>query len=256
MYCNNQITMTNVEQKVREYKGTNTFIKNIQPSLLKWGRLTQKQYDIASKILLKEEKQGPINMDELSEDMKLILSYDGANEFVIKMKIQYQDWRSLTERQISSAVRQIKKEKSPSRDINISLNNESIKLKRGIALKLKNEYGLEFMPILVDLVKATKISEKAVRVSVKLTEENGDVCRCCGLELTDPFSIMTGMGAICAKNLRVKYIKDKSEVERFKLDLRERIAEVGEFEFWLPKTQIREYVDEKRFKFIVERLWG
>jgi hypothetical protein len=38
--------------------------------------------------------------------------------------------------------------------------------------------------------------------------------------------------------------------------LKERIEEVGEFEFWLPKTQIREYVDEKRFKFIVERLWG
>lgn len=256
MYCNNQMTMTNVEQKVREYKGTNTFIKNIQPSLFKWGRLTQKQYDIASKILLKEEKQGPINVDELSEDLKSILTYDGGNEFVIKMQVQYQNWRSLTERQIASAIRQIKKEKSPARDINVSLNNESIKLKRGIALKLKDEYGLEFMPILVDLVKATKLSEKAVRVSVKLTEENGDVCRCCGLELTDPFSVLTGMGATCARNLGVKYIKDKSEVERFKLDLKERIAQVGEFEFWLPKTQIREYVDEKRFKFIVERLWG
>ena len=256
MYCNNQMTMTNVEQKVRDYKGINTFIRNIQPSLSKWGRLTQKQYDIASKILLKEEKQGPINMDELSEDLKTILSYDGGNEFVLKMKTQYQDWRSLTERQISSAIRQIKKEKSPARDINISLNNESIKLKRGIALRLKQEYGLEFMPILVDLVKATKISEKAVRVSVKLTEDNGDVCRCCGLELTDPFSILTGMGATCARHLGVKYIKDKNEVERFRIDLRERIAEVGEFEFWLPKTQIREYVDEKRFKFIVERLWG
>ena len=248
--------MTNVEQKVREYKGTNTFIKNIQPSLFKWGRLTQKQYDIASKILLKEEKQGPINVDELSEDLKAILTYEGGNEFVIKMQTQYQTWRSLTERQVASAIRQIKKEKSPARDINISLNNESIKLRRGIALKLKEEYGLEFMPILVDLVKATKISEKAVRVSVKLTEENGDVCRCCGLELTDQFSILTGMGATCARNLRVKYIKDKNEVERFKAELRERIEEVGEFEFWLPKTQIREYVDEKRFKFIVERLWG
>ena len=85
------MTMTNVEQKVREYKGTNTFIKNIQPSLFKWGRLTQKQYDIASKILLKEEKQGPVNVDELSEDLKSILTYDGGNEFVIKMQVQYQN---------------------------------------------------------------------------------------------------------------------------------------------------------------------
>jgi len=248
--------MTNVEQKVREYKGTNTFIKNIQPSLFKWGRLTQKQYDIASRILQREEKVGPINMDELPEDVKTIMSYEGGNEFVMKLKTQYETWRNLTERQIAAGIRQIKKEKSPARDLVISLNNESIKLKRGVALRLKEEYGLEFMPILVDLVKTTKLTEKAVRVSVKLTEENGDVCRCCGLELTDPFSVLTGMGAVCAKRLGVKYIKDQSEVERFKIDLKKRIEEVGEFEFWLPKTQIKEYVNQRRFKTIVEKLWG
>jgi hypothetical protein len=250
------MTMTNVEQKVREYKGTNTFIKNIQPSLSKWGRLTQKQYDIANKILLKEERQGIIVIDELSDDLKTIMTYEGGNEFVLKMKVMYETYRVISDRQIAAAIRQIKKEKSPAKNINIPLNNESIKLKRGIALKLKNDYGLEFMPILVDLVKATKITEKAVRVSVKLTEENGDVCRCCGLELTDPFSILTGMGAICARHLGVKYIKDKNEVERFRVELKERIQEIGEFEFWLPKTQVREYVGEKRFRFIIERLWG
>ena len=256
MYCNNQTIMTNVEQKVREYKGSNTFIKNIQPSLVKWGRLTQKQYDIASRILLKEERDGSINMDTLPEELKTILNYNGANEFVMKLKTQYETWRNLSDRQIAAGIRQIKKEKSPARDINISLDNESIKLKRGVALKLKSEYGLDFMPILVDLVKAVKISEKAVRVSVRMTEENGDVCRCCGLELTDPFSVLTGMGAICAKRLGVKYIKDPSEVNRFKIELRKRIEEVGEFEFWLPKTQIKEYVNDRRFKFIVEKLWG
>jgi hypothetical protein len=248
--------MTNVEQKIKEYKGVNTFIRNIQPSLFKWGRLTQKQYDVASRILQREEKIGPINMDELSEDLKTIMSYEGGNEFVLKLKTQYETWRNMSERQIAAGIRQIKREKTPSRDLVVSLNNESIKLKRGVALRLKEQYGLEFMPILVDLVKTTKITEKAVRVSVKLTEENGDVCRCCGLELTDPFSVLTGMGAICAKRLGVTYIKDVNEIERFKVDLKKRIEEVGEFEFWLPKTQIREYVNEKRFKFIVEKLWG
>ena len=167
--------MTNVEQKVRSYNGTNNFIKNIQPSLLKWGRLTQKQYDIASRILQREEKQGPIVMEELSDDLKKIMSYQGGNEFVMKLKTQFETYRNLTERQIAAGIRQIKKEKSPSRDLEISLNNESIKLRRGVALRLKEEYGLDFMPILVDLVKTTKISEKAVRVSVKMTEQNGDV---------------------------------------------------------------------------------
>jgi hypothetical protein len=248
--------MINVEQKVKEYKGTNTFIKNIQPSILKWGSLTQKQHDVASRILQREEKMGPIVLENLPENLRTIMTYDGGNEFVLKLKTQYETWRNITESQIAAGIRQIKKEKSPARNINISLDNESIKLKRGVALRLKEEYGLEFMPILVDLVKAVKITEKAVRVSVKLTEENGDVCRCCGLELTDPFSVLTGMGAICAKRLRVDYIKDPNEVERFRIDLKKRIEEVGEFEFWLPKTQVKEYVNERRFKFIVEKLWG
>jgi hypothetical protein len=112
------------------------------------------------------------------------------------------------------------------------------------------------MPILVDLVGTTHISAKAVRVRAKLTKENGDVCRCCGAELTDEFSILTGMGPICAKNLRLKYIKDKVEAARFHEELALRIEEIGEFEFWLPKSQIKEYVQGGRFKFLAERFYN
>ena len=38
------VTGINIEEKVRNYKGVNTFIKNIRPGLLKYGRLTPKQY--------------------------------------------------------------------------------------------------------------------------------------------------------------------------------------------------------------------
>ena len=250
-------TMKTVEQKVREYNGNNSFIRNIQPGLHKYGRLTAKQFEIAEKILIQEEKTNDINVDELSDDLKSIVNYQGANEFVLKMKDQYKTWRRLSDKQIISAVRQIAKEsKTPAKTINISLDNESIKIKRGVALKLKKEYNLAFMPILVDMIKATQITEKAVKVTVKMTEENGDVCRCCGATLTDEFSILTGMGAICAKNMGITYIKNVNEVSRFKADLKKRIEEVGEFEFWLPKSQVKEYVNQRRFKFVVEKLWG
>ena len=81
-------------------------------------------------------------------------------------------------------------------------------------------------------------------------------CRCCGAELTDEFSILTGIGPICSKNLGVRYIKNKNEVERYKVELAERIEQIGEFEFWLPKSQIREYVSNKRFKFLAERFYN
>ena len=244
------------EQKVRNYQGNNKFLNSLKESLTRYSSLTQRQCDIAEKSLRNLERNGELVIENLSEDLQLIMNYTGSNEFILKIKDQYTQWRNLSDRQISAAVKSIKKEKTPTIEIRVDLNNESIKIKRGIALKIKEEYGLEFMPILVDLVGTTHISSKAVRVRAKLTKENGDVCRCCGAELTDEFSILTGMGPICAKNLKVRYIKDKTEAARFHEELALRVEEIGEFEFWLPKTQIRESVQGGRFKFLAERFYN
>ena len=248
-------TMT-TEQKVRNYQGNNKFLNSLKESLTRYSSLTQRQCDIAEKSLRNLERNGELVIENLYEDLQLIMNYTGSNEFILKMKDQYTQWRNLSDRQISAAVKSIKKEKTPTIEIRVDLKNESIRIKRGIALKIKEEYGLEFMPILVDLVGTTHISSKAVRVRAKLTKENGDVCRCCGAELTDEFSILTGMGPVCAKHLKVKYIKDKVEVARFHEELALRVEEIGEFEFWLPKTQIREFVQSGRFKFLAERFYN
>jgi hypothetical protein len=39
----------------------------------------------------------------------------------------------------------------------------------------------------------------------------------------------------------VEYIKDKSEVERFRNDYMKRVEEIGEMEFWVPKSQIKKW---------------
>ena len=244
------------EQKVRNYQGNNQFLNSLKESLTRYPSLTQRQCDIAERALKSIERSGELIIENLSEDLQLIMKYTGSNDFILKIKDDYTKWRNLSERQIAAAVKSIKKEKTPTMEIRVDLKNESIRIKRGIALKIKEEYGLEFMPILVDLVGTTHISAKAVRVRAKLTKENGDVCRCCGAELTDEFSILTGMGPICAKNLRLKYIKDKVEAARFHEELALRIEEIGEFELWLPKSQIKEYVQGGRFKFLAERFYN
>jgi len=247
---------TNTTTQIINYKGQNSFIMNLKGNLSKYGRLTPKQMEIASRILLDESKKSEIKIEELSEDLQMIMKYEGSNDFVIEIKDKYVKYRNLSDRQIQTAVRAIKREKSPSKVLDLKLNNESVQLKRGIALKIKENYGLEFMPILVDLVKTTMISTKAVKVVAKLTKENGDVCRCCGATLTDEKSMITGLGPICSKNLGVPYIKDNEDISRFKMDLERRIDEIGEFEFWLPKTQIKEYVGRGRMKFIAEHLYN
>ena len=229
------------EQKVRNYQGNNQFLNSLKESLTRYPSLTQRQCDIADRALKSIERSGELVIANLSEDLQLIMNYTGSNEFILKMKDGYTKWRDLSERQISAAVKSIKKEKTPTMEIRVDLKNESIRIKRGIALKIKEEYGLEFMPILVDLVGTTHISAKAVRVRAKLTKENGDVCRCCGAELTDEFSMLTGMGKICSKHMRVPYITDRSQATQYREDYLKRVEEIGLMEFWIPRSQIKKW---------------
>jgi hypothetical protein len=53
--------------------------------------------------------------------------------------------------------------------------------------------------------------------------------------------MLTKMGKTCAKHMKVEYIKNKSEVERFREDYLKRVDEIGEFEFWVPKRQIKKW---------------
>ena len=106
---------------------------------------------------------------------------------------------------------------------------------------MKEKYGLKFNPILIDITKVLGVSPKAVKFEGKMTIKRGDICRCCAKTLTDEFSMLTGMGKICAKHMRVPYIKDASEAARFREDYLRRVEEIGEMEFWVPKSQIKKW---------------
>jgi hypothetical protein len=57
--------------------------------------------------------------------------------------------------------------------------------------------------------------------------------------LTDEFSMLTGLGKICAGHVGVPYITDKSQAQRFREEYLKRVDEIGELEFWIPKSQIK-----------------
>ncbi len=56
--------------------------------------------------------------------------------------------------------------------------------------------------------------------------------------MTDEFSMITKMGKTCAKHMKIDYITDRSQAERFRNDYMKRVEEIGEMEFWIPKSQI------------------
>ena len=234
-------TQIATQDKVRNYQGQNRFILNMKDALKKWGQLTPKQLEASDRALNSEVKT--INRDELPEDVKRIVEYKGENPFVKDIASKFEKWGTLTSKQISAAVAQIQKEEDKEKTVRMNWPTigETIKLGRKIGMELKEKYGLKFNPILIDITTLKAVSPKAVLFSGKLTIKRGDVCTCCMKTLTDEFSMLTGFGKICAKHVGVEYITDKSQTQRFREEYLKRVEEIGEMEFWVPKTQIKKW---------------
>ena len=64
------VTGINIEEKVRNYEGNNDFIKGLKPGLMKYGRLTPKQFAVAEKLILQEERQNDVNVDIATREKK------------------------------------------------------------------------------------------------------------------------------------------------------------------------------------------
>jgi hypothetical protein len=231
------MTNTTTIDKVRNYQGDNSFVLKMKDALSKWGNLTPKQAEAAEKALISKPK---VNMEQLPEEMKTISEYQGESKFVLDIKNKLMTYGTLTAKQVEAANKQIQKEKDKENTVrlNIPTVGETIKVGRSIGQKMKEQYGLKFNPILLDITKVLAVSPKAVKFSGKLTIKRGDVCTCCMKTLTDEFSMLTGMGKICASHVGVPYITDRSQAEKFRFEYMKRVDEIGEMEFWVPKSKI------------------
>lgn len=234
-------TQPSVQDKVRNYQGQNRFILNLKDAMKKWGGLTQKQVSAAEKALNSETKV--IKTEEMPEGLQRIIDYKGENNFVKDIATKFQKWGTLTSKQIEAAVKQIQKEEDRERTVRMNwpTPGETIVVGRKIGIQLKEKYGLEFNPVLLDIVKLRAVSPKAVMFEGKMTIKRGDVCMCCGRTLTDEFSMLTKMGKTCAGHMKVEYITDASQAEAFRERYLQKVEEIGVMEFWVPKNQIKKW---------------
>ena len=181
-------------------------------------------------------------MTTTNTTIEKVQNYKGTNSFIIKMKDTISKYNRLSPKQEEVVVGIFQKEHNErTLEMNWPTTGESIILARKIGQQLKDTYGLEFNPTLIDISRLLAVSPKAVKFSGKMTVKRGNICMCCGRELSDEFSMLTKMGKICSKHMKVEYIKDKSEVERFRNDYLKRVEEIGEMEFWVPKSQIKKW---------------
>lgn len=224
--------------RVKNYKGQNSFLKNLQGSLAKYNGLTDKQMVAAEKCLNSEDNT--IDMDNLRPELRFIVEYKGENSFVKDIISKYQKYGTFTQKQIEAVAKQITKEEDKEKTIRMNWPTigETIKLGRKIGVQLKETYGLEFNPILIDITKLLAVSSKAVKFAGKMTIKRGKVCTCCMKTLTDEFSMLTNMGKICARHMKVEYITDASQAEVFRERYLDAVEKIGEMQFWVPRKQI------------------
>jgi hypothetical protein len=202
-----------------------------------YGSLTIKQAEAVEKCL---KSSTVVVSKELPKDVNRIVDYTGENSFVKEIGSKFKQYGTLSEKQVSAAINQIQKEEDKERTIRMNwpVIGDSIKITRKVGEELKKTYGLQFNPIILDITKLMAVSPKAVQFEAKMTVKRGKVCTCCGRTLTDEFSMLTGIGKLCAKHIRVPYITDRSQVERFRNEYLERVEEIGKMVFWIPKSQI------------------
>ncbi len=170
-------------------------------------------------------------------------NYQGKNSFIAKMKDLLIKGKTLSPRQLEVSLDIITKEEESEKVIRMNwpTPGETIIIGRKIGQQLKKDYGLEFNPTLLDITRLLGVTAKAVKFSGKMTIKRGKICTSCMRDLTDEFSMLTGMGKTCAGHMRVPYIKDASEAARFREDYLKRVDEIGEMEFWVPKNQIKKW---------------
>ena len=231
---------TDITTQVKNYKGNNSFILKMKDAMTKYGSLTANQKAAVEKIFNNPTEAKAV---EMTDDMKKIAAYEGTNSFVNELKGKLAKYGKLSDKQISAALSQIQKEedKMATVQMNIPVIGDTIIVGRAIGQKMKESYGLKFNPTLLDITKVLAVSPKAVKFSGKMTVKRGDICVCCGKTLTDEFSMLTKMGKTCAKHMGVEYITDKSQAERFRNEYLQRVEEIGEMEFWVPKRQIKKW---------------
>jgi len=159
-----------------------------------------------------------------------VKNYQGNNSFVLKMKDSLNKWGSLTTKQeeavekcLNSEIKVIDMDNLPE-DIKKILNyTGSNTFVKDIAEKFRT-YGT-----LTD-------RQKSVATSQIKKEEDKD--KTIQVKWTDEFSMLTNLGKICAKRLGVDYITNKDQAGEFRERYLKRIDEIGEMEFWVPKSQI------------------
>ena len=169
-------------------------------------------------------------------------AYSGNFDFLLSLKTQLVVKGYLSDKQLAAAERCMQREKQPKLELVkpaapvFSIKpGQVLEVNKGFARKIaekngssKTFFNFEVLEVKAETAKAFLIRTKA---SAKVTSH----CCVCGRTLTDPASILSGIGPICADNNGIPY----GDVEVTKAALEEVATREVEVETWIPKSTVK-----------------
>ena len=174
-------------------------------------------------------------------------NYNGTFEFLISLKVQLTTKGYLSDKQISAAERCMQRDKQPKLEVVKPKPTFSVKagqvleVRKGFAKKMAqlNNSPVAFHNFEVNEVKAE--TSKAILVRIKASSKVTSHCCVCGRTLTDPTSVISGIGPDCAEKSGIPY----GAVEMTKEAMEQIAMKEVECESWIPKSALKNLQDLK-----------
>jgi hypothetical protein len=177
--------------------------------------------------------------------------YPGNFEFYLSVRAQYERNGTLSEKQVAAIYRAIARDEErvgvavtplpssivippPAPRIFTLAIGEVLLVKKFAAKRIAAEAGLARPHFTMEVVEVSAETAKAYKVKLKMVAQRCSHCGICGLKLTDPRSVIAGIGPICADIYELP--QDESALGK----LSEILSVTKIVDTWIAKSAIRE----------------
>jgi hypothetical protein len=176
-------------------------------------------------------------------------AYSGTFPFYVSLREQYNRRGELSEKQIASVYSAIEREKSfkapkeatrasakPHTALTLNVG-ERVRVSQFFAKKIGDEAGLTRAHFVFEVTEVLRETSKAYLVKLEAVSQRCSHCCVCGKSLTNPESVLKGIGPDCGDGYELDWKADRPAL----LQLAERLkTKASIVETWLPKSAIKE----------------
>ena len=165
-------------------------------------------------------------------------AYNGTSKFYLSLKSQLESKHFLSPAQLGKVTEALARE-SHQQQFSL-IPGQVIHVSKWAAHKIAQEAGLTRPHYSLKVIRVISETERAIRAEVRLTASRTSYCCVCGLKLTNPESILTGIGPICSERSGVSFGGASLK------ELEEKLLTTKNVMTWIPKQSIQDLREEQQ----------